>query len=140
MSFSGFVSDGELRRLMATARAFIFAAEEDFGIIVVEATSEGTPVLALGRGGARETVQVRGPQRTGMFFDTPEPQAIADCVGWFLQQESLFTREACWAQAEMFSAELFRSRFASFVGQQMALHQAACETRPRILPRLEAVG
>ncbi|SFU57670.1 MULTISPECIES: glycosyltransferase [unclassified Methylobacterium] len=140
VSFSGFVSDGELRRLMATARAFIFAAEEDFGIIVVEATSEGTPVLALGRGGARETVQVRGPQRTGMFFDTPEPQAIADCVGWFLQQESLFTREARWAQAEMFSAELFRSRFASFVGQQMALHQAACETRPRILPRLEAVG
>ena len=43
-----------------------------------------------------------------MFFDTPEPVAIAECVQRFLLQESHFTREACWAQAEMFSAELFR--------------------------------
>ncbi|KTS11627.1 glycosyl transferase family 1 [Methylobacterium radiotolerans] len=140
VTFSGFVPDAELRHLMATARAFIFAAEEDFGIIVVEATSEGTPVLALGRGGARETVQTRGPQRTGMFFDVPEPEAIAECVRRFLLQESHFTREACWAQAETFSAELFRSRFSNFVDDQMALHRAACETRPRIVPRLEAVG
>ncbi|MBL7309511.1 glycosyltransferase family 4 protein, partial [Escherichia coli] len=88
--------------------------------------SEGTPVLALGRGGARETVQTRGPQRTGMFFDVPEPEAIAECVRRFLLQESYFTREACWAQAETFSAELFRSRFSNFVDDQMALHRAAC--------------
>lgn len=140
VSFVGFVSDDELRHLMATARAFIFAAEEDFGIIVLEASSEGTPVLALGRGGARETVQVRGPQRTGMFFEAPEPQPIAECVRGFLQQEGHFTRAACRAQAELFSADLFRSRFSSFVEEQMALLQASCETRPRILPRLEAVS
>ena len=64
----------------------------------------------------------------------------------FFAQQSLetaafhFTREACWAQAETFSAELFRSRFSNFVDDQMALHRAACETRPRIVPRLEAVG
>ena len=52
--FEGFVTDERLRYLMASARAFIFAAEEDFGIVVVEALSEGTPVLALNRGGARE--------------------------------------------------------------------------------------
>jgi glycosyltransferase involved in cell wall biosynthesis len=140
VSFSGFVPDDELRHLMATARAFIFAAEEDFGIIVLEASAEGTPVLALGRGGVRETVQVRGPHRTGMFFETPEPQSIADCVRGFLQQEGHFSREACRAQAELFSAELFRARFSTFVDEQMALHRASCETRPRVLPRLEAVG
>ena len=53
VSFTGFVSDERLRHLMNTARAFVFAAEEDFGIIIVEALSEGTPVLVLGRGGAR---------------------------------------------------------------------------------------
>ncbi len=140
VSFAGFVSDEGLRHLMATARAFVFAAEEDFGIIVVEASAEGTPVLALGRGGARETVQARGPHRTGMFFETPEPQAVADCVRGFIKQESHFSREVCRAQAEQFSAELFRARFADFVDEQMALHRAACESRPRILPRLEAVG
>ncbi|SDO31696.1 Glycosyltransferase involved in cell wall bisynthesis [Methylobacterium phyllostachyos] len=140
VSFVGFVSDEGLRQLMATARAFIFAAEEDFGIIVVEASAEGTPVLALGRGGARETVQVRGPQRSGMFFDRPEPEPIADCVRGFIQQEQNFTREACRAQADLFSAELFRKRFSRFVDEQMALHRAACEPRTRVLPRLEAVG
>ena len=107
---------------------------------MVEASAEGTPVLALGRGGARETVQARGPHRTGMFFETPEPQAVADCVRGFIKQESHFSREVCRAQAEQFSAELFRARFADFVDEQMALHRAACESRPRILPRLEAVG
>jgi hypothetical protein len=97
-------------------------------------------VLALGRGGARETVQVRGPQRSGMFFETPDPEAIAVCVRRFIQQEDHFTREACRAQADMFSADLFRMRFSRFVDEQMALHRAACEIRPRILPRLEAVG
>ena len=140
VSFAGFVSDTGLRDLMATARAFIFAAEEDFGIIVLEASAEGTPVLALGRGGVRETVQVRGPQRTGMFFDTPDPEAVAACVRLFILQEGTFTREACRAQAETFSADLFRIRFSRFVEEQMAQHRAACETRPRLLPRLEAVG
>lgn len=140
VSFTGFVSDAGLRELMATARAFIFAAEEDFGIIVLEASAEGTPVLALGRGGARETVQVRGPQRSGMFFDRPEPEAIAACVRGFIQQEHNFTREACRAQADQFSAELFRLRFSRFVDEQMAQHRAACEPRIRALPRLEAVS
>lgn len=139
VSFVGFVSDEELRRLMATARAFVFAAEEDFGIIVVEAQSEGTPVLALGRGGARETVQVHGPNRTGLFFDTPEPDAIASCVCDFIRQEDSFSREACRNQAEPFSAELFRIRFSRFVDEQLVMHRAACEPRLRTLSRLEPV-
>src|SRR5262249_49615531 len=80
ISFVGFVPDAELRDLMATARAFVFAAEEDFGIVLVEAQSEGAPVLALGRGGARESIAADGRYSTGMFFESPDPDAIVDCV------------------------------------------------------------
>jgi glycosyltransferase involved in cell wall biosynthesis len=117
--FTGFVSDSEMRSLMATARALVFAAEEDFGIIPVEAQAEGTPVLALGRGGARETVVDQGPRRTGMFFDEPTAQDIAACVNVFLAHEQSFTREACQRQARTFSAERFRAKFKAFVDQEL---------------------
>jgi glycosyltransferase involved in cell wall biosynthesis len=119
VTFVGFVSDGRLRELMATARAFVFAAEEDFGIIVVEAQSEGAPVLALGRGGARETVSASLDHRTGMFFDSNEPSAIADCVRAFVAQEALISRADCRAHAEQFSAARFRAELIAFVDSQM---------------------
>lgn len=119
VTFVGFVSDEKLRELMATARAFVFAAEEDFGIIVVEAQSEGAPVLAFGRGGARETVSASPELRTGMFFDSNEPKAIAECVRAFVAQETSFSRADCRIQAEKFSAERFRSELTSFVNEQM---------------------
>ncbi|MFL9828836.1 glycosyltransferase, partial [Rhodoplanes sp. SY1] len=125
VSFAGFVSDEELRRLMATARAFVFAAEEDFGIIMVEALSEGTPVLALGRGGAREIVSASVPNRSGMFFLTPTPDDIADCVRAFVAQEHTFSRTTCRQQAQRFSAERFRAEFSSFVEKEMEMARRA---------------
>jgi glycosyltransferase involved in cell wall biosynthesis len=119
VAFAGFVSDDKLRELMGTARGFVFAAEEDFGIIVVEAQSEGTPVLALGRGGARETVSAAPGHRTGMFFDSNEPAAIAQCVRAFVAQEHSFSRAQCRAQAEKFSADRFRAEFMAFVNSQL---------------------
>jgi len=119
VTFVGFVSDEKLRELMATARAFVFAAEEDFGIIVVEAESEGAPVLAFGRGGARETVSASPELRTGMFFDSNEPKAIAECVRAFVANESSFSRADCRMQAEKFSAERFRNELTSFVNDHM---------------------
>lgn len=119
VSFAGFVSDVRLRELMATARAFVFAAEEDFGIIVVEAQSEGAPVLALGRGGARETVSASPELRTGMFFDVNEPEAIAECVRAFIAREHEFSRDVCRAHAQKFSAERFRIELTTFVNDNM---------------------
>lgn len=121
VSFAGFVSDAEMRRLMTTARAFIFAAEEDFGIIPVEAQAEGTPVLALGKGGALETVIGEGEDKTGMFFAAPEPEQIAACVTKFVAEEQSFSRAACRKQAERFSAAHFRDTFKTFVEKQIAL-------------------
>lgn len=138
VTFAGFVSDEELRRLMRTARAFVFAAEEDFGIIPVEAMSEGTPVLALDKGGTRETVTAFGPNRSGMFFPDADPDRIAACVRDFVGQETTFSSEACRRAAEQFSAERFHARFARYVEGLLAQHRAAL--RPQARPRLEAVS
>jgi len=117
--FTGWIEDYQMRELMATARAFIFAAEEDFGIVLVEAQAEGTPVLALGRGGALESVRSEGAGKTGLFFDVADPQEIETCVRSFIDQESEFSRNACRKQAETFSAEVFGKKFVTFIDQQI---------------------
>jgi glycosyltransferase involved in cell wall biosynthesis len=119
IKFVGFVPDKELRDLMATARAFVFAAEEDFGIVVVEAQSEGTPVLAFGKGGACESIVASGPRPTGMFFDKADPQSIAECVRAFVAKEKTISRLDCRQRAAFFSAERFRSQFVATVNEEM---------------------
>jgi Mrp family chromosome partitioning ATPase/glycosyltransferase involved in cell wall biosynthesis len=113
VAFAGYVSDAEMRRLMLTARALIFASEEDFGIVPVEAQAEGTPVLALGRGGAIETVVARGPRKTGMFFQQPEASAIAACVNAFIAREPTFSRDACRTMRSGFPRNAFAASFVA---------------------------
>jgi glycosyltransferase involved in cell wall biosynthesis len=73
----GHVPDAERDRLLATARAFVFAAEEDFGIAPLEAPACGTPVIAYCRGGAAETIRgLDAPVPTGVF---PEQTSAAIC-------------------------------------------------------------
>ncbi|MDO1585249.1 glycosyltransferase [Rhizobium oryzicola] len=122
VSFAGFVSDQRMRELMGTAHAFIFAAEEDFGIISVEAQSEGTPVLALGRGGSCETV-VNG--QTGLFFDEPTPEAIAATVRQFRSQAQQFSAADCRDHASRFSAERFRRDLRACVTEAIAKYRAS---------------
>ena len=110
----GRVPDGEMRRLMSGARAFIFAAEEDFGIIPLEAQAAGTPVIALGRGGALETVIGSGPGRTGLFFADAQPETIAAAVRRF-DAAAPPAPEICHANALRFSEEHFRRRLTEFV-------------------------
>ena len=73
----GYQPNDVLKQYMQQAKAFIFAAEEDFGITPVEAQACGTPVLAYGRGGSLETV-IDG--ETGSFFAEQTAEAIADLV------------------------------------------------------------
>jgi len=136
VSFVGFVSDKRLRDLMATARAFVFAAEEDFGIVLVEAQSEGAPVLALGRGGARESIAASGPHATGMHFVSDDPVSITDCVRSFVAREHTISRADCRQRAAFFSAERFRRQFVSAVDEELELFHA--NRQGRSLPRLIA--
>src|SRR5260370_1005027 len=75
----GEVSDGDLATLYRDARAVVFTAEEDFGIVPLEAQSMGRPVIAFGAGGALETVDAR----TGIFYSPHTPDALAPAVKRF---------------------------------------------------------
>ncbi len=66
-----------LKSAYATCRALIFSAEEDFGIVPVEANASGRPVIAYGRGGIVDSIV---PGETGLFFDSQTPEAIIDAV------------------------------------------------------------
>ncbi len=112
----GFQSNEEVRRLMAGARAYMFAGIEDFGITAVEVQALGTPVIAFADGGLRETV-VGAPARnpTGLFFREQSEAAIVAAVEAFEANAGLFTAEACIANADLFSTQVFRERFRAFV-------------------------
>ncbi|MEO7996906.1 MAG: glycosyltransferase [Gemmatimonadaceae bacterium] len=112
-----------LREQLRQSRAFIFAAEEDFGILPVEAQACGTPVIAFGRGGALETVVDTGPNRTGAFFSEATPSAIAAAVRTF-EAGPAPTAEACRANAEKFSVERFRREFQEYVAQAWNAHRS----------------
>jgi glycosyltransferase involved in cell wall biosynthesis len=114
----GYQSDGTLRDLMRRARAFVFAAEEDFGITPVEAMASGTPVIAFGRGGATESV-VAG--ETGLFFDSQTPQSIVDALRRFEQSQDQFHPHKCRQRAEFFRPERFRSEFAALLERENQL-------------------
>ena len=136
----GFVPDAALRQLMGEARAFIFAAEEDFGIVPVEAQAEGTPVLALGRGGALETIVTSGPWPTGMFFEEPTPAAISTVVRRFLARTEGFSAAACHANALQFSEARFREQFSAFVRDQHAAFTASVEAGRARSPQPPRLG
>jgi glycosyltransferase involved in cell wall biosynthesis len=96
------------------AKAFIFAAEEDFGIAPIEAQACGTPVIAYGKGAARETIRAN----TGLFFDEQSPQAIAAAVAQFESQASPASVADCRANALRFTTAQFRQNFVSWVQAQ----------------------
>jgi glycosyltransferase involved in cell wall biosynthesis len=120
VTFLGFVDDDERDRLMAAARAFVFAAQEDFGIVVVEAQARGTPVIALGCGGATETVVTDGPNPTGMFFTEPRADLITIAIQKFIQEEGRFSSGSCHQHASRFSENRFDLAFKTFVEARWA--------------------
>ena len=102
---------------MQRAKAFVFAAEEDFGITPLEAQACGTPVIAFGRGGSLETVRGEGEpgSRTGVFFGEQTVESIVAAVRVFEAEPKAFTPAACRANAERFSQEVFRVAFGANV-------------------------
>ena len=101
-----------LKDHIGRARAFVFAAEEDFGIAPVEAMATGTPVIAYGRGGALETVTER---ETGMFFDEQSAESLIEAVAGFEAMRGEFDPVTISQHAQSFGKERFRREFQGFV-------------------------
>jgi glycosyltransferase involved in cell wall biosynthesis len=112
----GHVPFAELKRQMQTARAFVFAAKEDFGIVPVEAQACGTPVIALGQGGTAETVRPLGESDpTGVWFEEQTVDSFLTALDAFVAEEASFVPEVCRENALKFSEERFRQELRSYV-------------------------
>lgn len=105
-----------LKDKMQHAKAFVFAADEDFGMIPIEAQSCGTPVIAYGHGGSLETVN---GGKTGLFFYEQTPEAIVEAVNKFEAMGSQpFAPADCRQWAEGFSEERFKREIKEFVEEK----------------------
>jgi len=124
--FCGPLSDHDLREQYAHCRALLFPAEEDFGIVPVEALSFGRPVLAYGRGGATETVNGFYPGRpfpaadsSGIFFRQQSPESLSEAILAFENVEDEFSPLLIRRSAERFDVSHFRQNIANFLSQKL---------------------
>lgn len=116
VELTGHLPAAALRDRIRHARAFLFATVEDFGMAPVEAMACGTPVVALRRGGAAETVAgLESEAPTGVFFEEQSVTAVVDAVRTFEAHRQRISAAACRVRAERFSAARFRAEFTDFV-------------------------
>lgn len=112
----GFQSRDSLRDYMQRARAFIFVAKEDFGIVAVEAQACGTPVIALGYGGTAETVRgLSHAKPTGVHIQHQDVKSIVDAVGLFDKNYDRIGGENCRANALLFGPDRFRHELSELI-------------------------
>ncbi|CAB1212567.1 glycosyltransferase family 4 protein [Serratia liquefaciens] len=112
----GYQSNEILQKYMEKAKAFVFAAEEDFGITPVEAQACGTPVIAYGKGGSLETVRPYGVTNpTGVFFDEQTASSLNDAVLKFETIKDQILSVDCRNHAVKFSSERFRNEMADYI-------------------------
>lgn len=124
----GYQSDAVLIDYMQRCKAFIFAAEEDFGLLPLEAQATGTPVIAYGKGGALETVRdITEEKPTGIFFPEQTSKALCQAIAAFEKKQHLFTTENCVANAMRFTPDQFKKNFKKFI-------------QDKILSRTEQMG
>jgi glycosyltransferase involved in cell wall biosynthesis len=110
--FLGFQSDDTVADLLGRARAFVCAAEEDFGIAIVEAQAAGCPVIAYGAGGARETVE---EGVAGLLFSEQNTASLIDAVHRFEKIHNSFLSDEITKRARRFNKARFVDEFQKFV-------------------------
>ncbi|MHB7559420.1 glycosyltransferase family 4 protein [Klebsiella pneumoniae] len=104
---------------MQNAKAFVFAAEEDFGITPVEAQACGTPVIAFGKGGSLETIRPLGVDNpTGLFFSEQTIESIISQVNAFERNVEIFEPENCRLNSLRFSSLRFKNEMDNFINDK----------------------
>ncbi|KKQ35985.1 MAG: Glycosyl transferase group 1 [candidate division WS6 bacterium GW2011_GWA2_37_6] len=110
IEFEGFIDEQAKIRLLKQAKAFLFAAEEDFGIVMVEALAAGTPVIAYAKGGALEIIKEGS---NGIFFSKQDPDLVNDSI---IALEKLSFRKSDIVQsARNFSSQIFEQKIEELI-------------------------
>lgn len=112
----GFIPKQDLINYMQRAKAFVFAADEDFGIVPVEAQACGTPVIAYKHGGVLETI-VEG--NTGIFFEEQNVDSLINAVYRFEDIQYTFDPVVIRENAERFNKVRFKNEIQAYVDQKM---------------------
>jgi glycosyltransferase involved in cell wall biosynthesis len=139
VEFLGRVSDDCLRGLYAHCRALLFAADEDFGIVPVEAQSYGRPVIAYGHGGSLETVRVaddQGRSDTGLFFPRQTAESAVEGIEEFEMREEEFSPHDIRYHACMFDTSVFVGKVRDLVGVLTEERTRPCNTNSRQAARI----
>jgi glycosyltransferase involved in cell wall biosynthesis len=117
--FTGRVSDRRVAELLATSRALVVTAAEEFGIAAVESLASGRPVIALGAGGVRESVR---EGVTGVYYERDDPQALARVVEAF--DPLAIDPAACLETARQFGSDRFRDQLRRIVAGAVEAERA----------------
>ncbi len=117
--FLGFIEDEQMPEIYAGAKALIFpCADEDFGIVPIEAMGHGIPAIALAQGGVKETVVA---YKTGLFFPQPTADSLCGAIEEF---ESLnLSSQDCIERAWQFSESVFVDKLERFIAQSVEEHR-----------------
>jgi glycosyltransferase involved in cell wall biosynthesis len=130
VEFLGEVDESQLRNLYARCRALLFAADEDFGMVPLEAQSYGRPVIAFGKGGSLETVvgtyapvrerKAEGTPNTGVFFREQTADSLAEAIVSFESSEEMFLPQHIQHHARKFDRSVFLDRMRTYIDRVMA--------------------
>jgi len=126
IEFLGEVSEAQLRNIYAQCRALLFAADEDFGMVPLEAQSYGRPVIAFAKGGSLETVigayspislrKTKGGEViTGVFFGEQTADSVASAILSFESSEDMFVPEDIQLHARQFDTSVFVERLRNYI-------------------------
>jgi glycosyltransferase involved in cell wall biosynthesis len=124
IAFAGHLDEATLRQLLSAARGLIFPAEDDFGIVCVEALASGAPVVALAAGGAPEIVR---DGIDGALVASPDADAFADAV--LRVEQRTWDTEELRRSARRFDVSRFRDRIRAIVDETHALGRTMQVTR-----------
>ena len=130
VEFLGELVDSELRDVYARCRALLFAADEDFGMVPLEAQSYGRPVIAFAKGGSLETVrgiyppirQHKGTEAsaiTGVFFREQTADSLANAILSFESSEEIFLPERIQLHARKFDTSVFLDRMRDYIASAL---------------------
>ncbi|MDX9913430.1 MAG: glycosyltransferase [Candidatus Moranbacteria bacterium] len=112
----GWQDDATVQTYYKNARAFIFPAVDDFGLTMIEAMNQGVPVIAIGKGGAKEIVK---EGITGELFEAQTIEVLADGIRRFMEKEKTYDKEIIKQEGEKFSQDKFKKELLALINEEL---------------------